>query len=150
MVKTLKRVLFAALACVIAACCLSACTDREQKLTGTMTLVVEGQPPVEYGVELKNVKITQGVMSILEYLKKTLALEYTASDGFLTKVGSLSPEGNSYICIYTSVKKDFDVSGSEYVTTIEFNGQTLTSSGVGASDMTIETGCIIYFGIATY
>ena len=64
----------------------------------------------------------------------------------INKVGSLenNDETWEYIYLYTSVAQDVDV--SEYATTVEYKGQTLTSSGVGASDMHLEDGAIIYIG----
>ena len=39
---------------------------------------------------------------------------------------------------------------SQYATTIDFDGKTLTNSGVGAADMTVEDGCVIYVGTIVY
>ena len=141
---------------------LAACSDNqgEQATTTTtaptkvetMTLVIGTETPVTYSVELDKVEITDGLMSVLEYLKTNEGLEYASDDtgygAFLTKIGALEQKDNSYIYLYTSVDGDKDV--SQYATTIEFDGKTLTSSGVGASDMTIEDGCTIYVGTITY
>ena len=58
------------------------------------------------------------------------------------------PEAGEFIYLYTSVAKDFDV--SEYASTVEYQGKTLTSSGVGVSSMSVEDGAIIYITIIKY
>lgn len=114
----------------------------------TMTLVVGTETPVCYTVELDKVETDKGLMPVLEYLKTEEGLDYASDDtgygAFLTKVGALEQSDSTYIYLYTSVEKDKDV--SQYATTVEFEGKTLCSSGVGASEMTIEDGCTIYIG----
>ena len=39
------------------------------------------------------------------------------------------------------MEKDFDV--SEYATTVDYDGKTLTNSGVGVSQMSVKEGCTI-------
>ena len=39
------------------------------------------------------------------------------------------------------LEKDFDV--SEYATTVDYDGKTLTNSGVGVSQMSVKEGCTI-------
>lgn len=158
-----KRITSLALALLIicslfslAACSDNQGTDSTTTTTAaqveTMTLVIGTETPVSYTVDLSKVEIKEGLMSVLEYLKTTENLEYASDDtgygAFLTKVGALEQKDNSYIYLYTSVEKDMDV--SQYATTVEFEGKTLTSSGVGASEMTVEDGCIIYVGTVTF
>jgi len=134
---------------------ISGCSDNGTTTTTTttpevktMSLVIGTEEPTVYTVEIDKVEITDGLMSVLEYLKTEEGLEYASDDtgygAFLTKVGALEQKDNTYIYLYTSVEKDIDV--SQYATTVEFEGKTLTSAGVGASEMTIEDGCIIYVG----
>ena len=66
----------------------------------------------------------------------------------MSAVGDLKQEGNRYIYLYTSVEEDFDV--SEYKSTVEYKGQTLTSAGVGAKDMHVKDGAVIYIGTITF
>lgn len=130
----------------------TASTTTTAPAVKTMSLVVGTDEPTAYTVEIDNVEITDGLMSVLEYLKTTEGLEYTSDDtgygAFLTKIGALEQKDNTYIYLYTSVEKDMDV--SQYATTVEFEGKTLTSSGVGASEMTIEDGCTIYIGTINF
>ncbi len=127
-------------------------TTTENVKVETMTLVVGTETPTVYTVELDEVETDKGIMPVLEYLKTTKGLDYASDDtgygAFLTKVGELEQKDNSYIYLYTSVEKDKDV--SQYATTVEFEGKTLCSSGVGASEMTVEADCIIYIGTITF
>lgn len=127
-------------------------TTNANVAVDTMTLVIGTETPVSYTVELDKVETDKGIMPVLDYLKSTKGLDYASDDtgygAFLTKVGELEQHDNVYIYLYTSVEKDMDV--SQYATTIEFEGKTLTSSGVGASEMTIEPDCVIYVGTITY
>lgn len=127
-------------------------TSTTAAAVDTMTVVIGTEVPTTYTVELGKFEITDGLMSVLEYLKTTQGLECTADDtgygAFLTKVGALEQKDGNYIYIYTSVEKDIDV--SQYATTVEFDGKTLTSAGVGASELTIEADCIIYIGTIAF
>lgn len=151
MKKTAKILLILVLALSMAIACFG-CTDETADTKGTMTLVIGTETPAVYTVELDDVTINEGLFSVLDYLKETKGLDYVATgEGefkFLTKVGDLTASGNSYIYLYTSVEKDFDVSA--YAETKEYNGKTLTSSGVGASSMTMETDATIYVGLYVY
>lgn len=99
-----------------------------------------------YSVDLSKVEITKGLFSVLDYLKDTQGLTYTANSGYLETIDSMANNSQTgeYLYIYTTVKADFDV--TEYVSTREYNGITLTSSGVGAESMHIENGCTILIG----
>ena len=84
-------------------------------------------------------------MAVLEYLKNNNNLTYTSQESaygaYLTQVNSLKEENGNYIYLYTDVEKDFDV--SEYATTVDYDGKTLTNSGVGVSQMSVKEGCTI-------
>ena len=148
---------------ILAALSFAACTSNQGSdvttttsttaaAVDTMTVVIGTETPVAYTVELGKFEITDGLMSVLEYLKTTQGLEYTADDtgygAFLTKIDSLEQKDGNYIYIYTSVEKDIDV--SQYATTVEYNGATITSAGVGASELTIEADCVIYIGTIAF
>lgn len=135
---------------------MSGCSGNDTTTTtakpATMTLVVGTETPVSYTVELDKIETNKGIMPVLEYLKTEKGLDYESDDtgygAFLTKVGALQQSDNTYIYLYTSVEKDKDV--SQYATTVEFEDKTLCSSGVGASEMTIEDGCTIYIGTVQF
>lgn len=70
---------------------------------------------------------------------------YTESGGFINSVDGITLGANEFIYLYTSVEKDKDV--TQYALTVDWwMGTTLTSSGVGASQMTIEDGCTVLIG----
>ena len=120
--------------------------DKKQDAEGKMTLVLAGEQPLVYEVELDGLEIKNGLISVLDYLKSENKLDYAETAGYLDKVGPLennAAEGK-YIYIYTSVMADMDV--SQYAMAVEYEGKILTSTGVGAKDMHIEDGCVIYIG----
>ena len=161
MKKNFERILALILALVMvlafAACNLTETGDDTDNGAGeqdavqkTATLVLETDPKTEFEIDLNKVEITNGLLSVLDYLKAEGKLDYTGTSGYLDKVGTLENDAaaGKYIYIYTSVVADADV--SQYATTVEYNGMTLTSSGVGASDMHIEDGAVIYIGLISW
>lgn len=114
--------------------------------TGSMTLVLAGEEISEYTVELDGLDLSSGLISVLEKLKSENKLDYEMKADMLERVGNVKNDftKGEYIYVYTSVMEDFDV--SQYVETVEYKGQTLTSSGVGVDKMSIEPGAVIYIG----
>lgn len=126
---------------LVVAFALVACVPQENNpQEGTCTIVVGEKA---YTVDLSKVTVTDGLFSVLDYLKDSQGLTYSATNGYFNSIDSLSNNSDTseYIYIYTSVKADFDV--SEYASTKEYNDVTLTSSGVGGKDMHIEKDCVI-------
>lgn len=122
---------------------LAACTQPVDD--GTVTVVIGTEEPTEYSLEYKAEDITNGLFSVLDKLE----IEYTLdSYSMLASVGELAPTPPNYIYIYTSVEADFDV--SSYALETEYKGTRLVSSGVGAKDMHVEDGAIIYIGTITW
>ncbi len=127
---------------------LSAC-NNDSDSAGEMTLVIAGDSITKYEVDLDDVEITEGLVSVLKHLNEEEGLEYEISGTYLNKVGEVennaanAAEGK-YLYIYTSVAEDIDV--SQFAETVEYEGKTLTSSGVGATEMHIDDGCVIYIG----
>ena len=111
-----------------------------------MTLVIASNPIAEYTVDLsgkdKDVKVTE--------LMDAEKIPYTMSGTLITSAGGLTQDTSAgvYLYLYTSVEKDKDV--TQYMTTIDYKGETLTSSGVGILDMTVEDGCTVYIGTIVY
>ena len=88
---------------------LSACNDTSDN-SGKMTLVIAGESMTKYEVDLDEVEITEGFVSVLKHLEKEKGLEYEISGTYLNKVGEV--ENNSanaaegkYLYIYTSVTR---------------------------------------------
>lgn len=144
--KHAGRILTLLLVIAIALCALASCGENSK--TGFATVVIGTETPTEYKVNLDKVEGTDGLLSVLAYLKAEKGLTYAEADGFLTEVGDLKQEGSTYIFLYTSVAEDADV--TEYATTKEYNGTTLTSSGVGAKDMHVKDGAVIYIGTISF
>ena len=67
---------------------------------------------------------------------------------FVTAIGSISQNESAgeYVMIYTSVASD----GYEGGATVDYEGKTLYSSGVGLSVMKVEADTIILFRIEAY
>ena len=108
---------------------------------GTATVVV-GE--TAYTVNLSDVaEDGKGLLGVLDVLEEKENLTVTAENGLLTQVGDLKQDSAAgiYLFLYTSVEKDADV--SQYAKTIDWNGNSYTSSGVGAAEMTVEDGAVI-------
>lgn len=156
MLKTrLARLLALTIAFAITLLSLTACGGTDNSGTeGTLTLVIFDEVAVEYEVDLSALGEGKGLMPVLSYLSENEGLTYTATDGgygaYLTALGTLKESAieGKYLYVYTSVEDDFDV--SSYAMTVEYNGKTLTSSGVGISEMTVTDGAVIYVTYIIY
>lgn len=155
--KKLNKIIISILLISILSVCLFACFDNTTNNTGsgdqqsTMTLVVlNGDNAKEYNVDLSKFTVTNGLLSVLDYLVSIEELTYTANSGFLTQVNDLVQDaGNGvYLYLYTDVEADYDV--TQWVTTKEYNGKTLTSSGVEAKNMHIVANCTIMITTIIY
>lgn len=141
----------------------TACAGGDVELQGTATLVIEGRDGsyVTYDVDLSKLeKHDEGAISLLEYVASLegSTLYYNVQWGggygaYITSIGSLSPNpACEYISLYTSESADFAVT-TEYmptVPTVEYNGSTLTYSGVGLSSMHINDGTVILFRVEAF
>ena len=124
--------------------------------SGSATVVVAvGSDVRSYTVPLDELDGTVGAIALLDYLKGKGELDYTSADGgfgpYLTAVGHLSekPSEGVYVGIWTSVESDQDRE-SIYVTSVEYNGNTLYSTAVGMQEINVPDGAIIYFGELVY
>ncbi|MBQ9994483.1 MAG: hypothetical protein IJP17_07205 [Clostridia bacterium] len=121
----------------------------------TVTVVIATEPPTVYTAPYSELEITEGLISVLDYLKaNSEGFDYTVErseyGAFITGAGTLLQDtaSGTYISIYTSVAADADT--SEFGASLDYEGETLTTAAVGASGMTIEPGCTIYIGTVTY
>ena len=146
----LTRILSLLLALVLVSLVFVGCQQEETSEKGFCTIVLEGDPATEYQVNLDKVTGTNGLLAVLDYLKETEGLTYTESAGMLTEVGTVKQDATAgkYVYIWTSVEKDFDL--TQYASTKTYGNVTLTSSGVGAKDMTVTDGAIIYIGLYSW
>ncbi len=116
-----------------------------------MKLVVGGAKETVYSVDFSGIGLNEGALSIIKYLAENKGLEYELDGTMLTRVGAIKQDAASrtYVYLWTSVEADFDV--SEWAPQNKtWGGKTLTASGVGALDMTIENGAVIYVGTVSY
>lgn len=109
-----------------------------------LTLVIGYDEPQEIAIDLNGISREVTLPELFTASK----IEYEMVEGLLTKVDRLAPEPPVYIYLYTSVESDFDT--SEYAKTMTFGDTELCNSGVGANDMSIVPGAIIYIGTTIY
>lgn len=148
------RLLALAVAIAIALLSFTACGGTQNDAEGTIRLVIFDESAVEYTIDLSELGEGDGLIPALDYLAENEGVSYTATDGgygaYLTALGSLkeSAAEGKYLYVYTSVESDFDVSA--YAMTVEYDGVTLTSSGVGISEMSLTDGAVIYVTYIVY
>lgn len=136
-----------------------ACTTLPDE--GDVTVLVEtdeGEYEV-YRVYFEDVENkTSGAVGIFEHLAARensplpSELDDTGYGAFVKSVGSLVPQGNEYISLYTSEESDFAVP-SEWMPTVpevDYEGVTLKYAGVGLSSMTIKSGTVILCRLESY
>ncbi len=145
--KNLKRITAVFLMLVLLVS-LPACNKNDD--AGSVTVVLGEKVPVEFTVDLSKLEETNGLVAVLNYLKETENLTFEMNGTMIDKVGNIKNDASSgtYIYIYTSVAADQDV--SEYKCTVDYKGQTLTSAGVGAGELHMEDGAIIYIGTVVW
>jgi hypothetical protein len=158
MKKTKK--LLSLILCLVLAISLMACsTDNSEDDTpkspdASVTLVFEDSSdgiPNAYEVKLSELSNGVGIIPLFTYVCEKNGLEFDMrDDGVIEKIAHLENDysKNSYIYVYTSLDADKDVSA--YRSTVTYNGVTLTSAGVGVSDMHLEDGVIIYVGLINF
>lgn len=148
------RLLALAVAIAIALLSLTACGGTQNDAEGTIRLVIFDESAVEYTIDLSELGEGDGLIPALDYLAENEGVSYTATDGgfgaYLTALGTLCENAaeDKYLYVYTSVEADFDVSA--YAMTVEYDGLTLTSSGVGISEMSLTDGAVIYVTYIVY
>ena len=142
------RAVALALALVICLAGLCACGGSSDNEGSVTVVVASGGVENEYTVDLADLEITEGALTVLKYLEQTEGIEVVMKDGiygaYLTKVGIAEADDatGAYVAIYTSVASDFDVSA--YAKTIDYKGTSLTTSGLGISSMSVKDGAVIY------
>ena len=134
----------------VALLAVSSCTKDETNFgeSDKMTLVVAEEEMKVFEIPLKDFKKSDSVLTVLDYLKNAGKLDYEMSGTFVNKVGSLPNVDGGYVYFYTTVQTDIDV--SQYATTVEYEGLSIVSSGVGAQEMHLEDGAILYIGMIVW
>ncbi len=130
-------------------------TNDDQSAKNVCTVVIATEPTTVYQVDLDKVTVTNGLISVFDYLKETESgftyeMQESAYGAFLTKVMTLDSASiqNGFITLLTSVEKDFDV--STYAVEKTYNGTKIVTSGLGASSMTIQAGAVYYIELSSY
>ncbi|MBR2965053.1 MAG: hypothetical protein IKC34_00720 [Clostridia bacterium] len=98
----------------------------------------------------------EGVYGVIQYLMERENNPLTADivdstyGAYVNAIGSLTPDvtKNEYVCLYTSLERDFDT--SDYVKELEYEGITLKTSGFGFTSMSAEKGTVILCRIESY
>lgn len=147
---------------LLALAALFACVQKGEVSGDSMTLVLDDQnsDPVVIQVDLNAMSYNEetGLMNVLQSLRLQEKLDYQATDSgygaYLTAVGGLSEDAAAgrYISVYTSVEKDkATFEGAENYEFLSNEGSVICyPSGVGASAMSIEDGCVIVITYVTY
>ena len=90
---------------------------------------------------------------VIQYLHDEAGLEVTWEEGaygkFLTAIGGAKVvQANEYVMVMTSVEKD--KGNWAGVDTYIVDGVSIVYSQVGVTEMSVESGAVIYFEIATF
>lgn len=134
---------------------LASCIGSESDTEGTCTVVIGSDIGfTEYLVDISKVEINEGLFSLIKYLEEEKGLhavyESSVYGAYLTEIGTLVPDEakGEYIAVYTSVASEFNT-GSLFA---EYNyaGTSLGTSGLGMSAMSVVSGGVYLFMIATY
>ena len=97
----------------------------------------------------------EGVHGIIMYLmdreENPLTADIVDSEygAYVNAIGTLTPDTatGEFVSVYTSLEKDFGT--WDGVGTVEYEGTTLTASGVGLTSMSAEQGTVVLFRIET-
>ena len=136
----------------------AACTDDEKTPAaqeGTFKVVLmpkEGEAQV-YTIDIAllegQLNGEAAIMQLAGNHGVSVSWEESSYGKYLNFIGCVQPtEANEYVRLFTSVEKDKGVDA--YATTIEYEGASLTSSGVGISQMSVEENCIILIRVDSY
>ena len=145
----MKKIIIALLAALIVCTALTftACgkpADGKFPEGASVTLVLATEPESVITVDISGMDKDICLTDILD----AEDIGYEMSGTFVNAVDGITLGSGEYLYFYTSVAADYDVRA--WATTVEKNGVTLTNSGVGAGEMTIEDGCTIYIGKIVY
>ena len=145
----MKTNIFKALALVLALVIMASlisCKDESQR----MTVVIGGDAPTEYSVYLNEFDSSNGLLSVLDHLKKTVKLDYEINAGKLVKVGAVeyNTGDGTDICVYSSVEADVSKEDDRF--TVDYKGITYAEIAVDIKNMTLEPGAVIYIGLLRY
>ncbi len=158
--KKIKAFAAALLALAVLLLCLTACGGVSESGYAAVVVETENEGDIKYLVFSVNLdELTdksQGVYSVLEHLLADAdsGFTYEIEGTYITSVMGVTPDSSKheYIAIYTNEKADFAVpdAWTPVVPTVDYNGSTLTSSGLGVHSMTVNDGTVILFRMETW
>lgn len=130
----------------------TACTQKQVDEKGSITVVVMQETPLVYELELDNLDLSEGGLSIVKYLnqEKGLTLVYENSNygAYITQIGDLKTDDAGFVSVFTSVEAEWDQTA--YCVTKDYNGVTVKSAAVGISSLSIIDGMVLYFAYIAY
>lgn len=99
---------------------------------------------------------SEGAFGVIQHLMaredNPLTADIVDSDygAYVNAIGTLIPDtmAGEFVSVYTSLEKDFGT--WDGVATVNYNGTSLTASGVGITSMSVESGTVILFRIEVY
>ena len=151
----MKKIISIILLIAVLTLSLTACLGKEngdgdQTPDAKLTLVIATEQKQVYEVPIAELGEGDGLMPVFEYLKTEKGLQYDVAGTMINNIGGLENDyvSSSYIYIFTSVERDFDV--SIYKEEVVYEGKTLVSAGVGFNQMTVSDGAVIYIGLVTF
>ena len=149
----LALVLMLSLVFATAACTDDATTPADTAGTFKVVLMPKEGEAQEYTVDIAlmegQLNGEAAIMQLVGNHGVSVSWEESSYGKYLNNIGCVQPtEANEYVRLFTSVEKDKGVDA--YATTIEYDGVSLTSSGVGISQMTVEKDCIILIRVDSY
>lgn len=156
-----KRTKIVALLLVVAMAMLAlvSCGGGNVADSGNAVVVIENEEGkyTVYEVDLSSLDShDEGALSLLKHLsaKEENPLSFSATWGaygaYITAIGGIAENTSEgkYVSVYTSNEADFDTTA--WVKSLEYDGKTFKTSGVGVSQMNIEDGTAVLFRLEGY
>lgn len=151
----MKRLISLILTLALGLCALASCSlFGSVAESGDVTVVIEtedGKYEVykAYLEEIENK--SEGVVGVLEHLKDReenplpLNMADSSYGKYIYGIGSIEEDlsAKKYVMVYTSLESDFGT--WDGVGTLEYEGITLKSAGVGISSMSVEKNTVVLF-----
>lgn len=149
----LAAVLALSLAFAFAACTDDTKTPADTQGTFKVVLVPKTGEAQEYTIDISllegQLNGEAAIMQLAGNHGVSVSWEESSYGKYFNSIGCVQPtEANEYVRLFTAVEKDKGVDA--YATTIEYKGVSLTSSGVGITQMSVEKDCVILIRVDSY
>ena len=133
-----------------------ACGDDStttSQIADNMTIVIQNEKTItSYVVALEDQAFTaeSKVIDVLFYLRDNEGLYLDGSSSaygyWLMGIGGLRPTGTDWICVYTSVFDEQDLS-ADPLNEIDYNGTKVVAANLGVSSLTFGKDVVILFAV---